>query len=532
MEDKERYRKGERALAPLVATVVPALVAATLMVVTAVVKTPLLPPIEIVRVTDDPPVPPDPPDPPDPPEPAEQPPSVTPEIIIDMPTPMPSIELVPPQPLAVTREQTVVKPAAADAVSLIKSPIRMNTMSGLRNPGTIVRMTSGGPDYGDANTEAAVLKILRWLKHTQASEGSWANGGNKIANTGLAVLAFLAHGETPSSPEFGDCVMRAMQFLCDSLDDSGAVPKFRGADGNEYAFLIATYALCEAYGMTKNMNVKEAAEKALGRIVQNQGPTGGFDYRLNKESSRDDMSFEGWALQALKAGKLAGIHISGLEECIKKAIKCLKTRNFKNGGFGYTAGGNPTGLTATGCLCMQLLGYGADPEVKASLDYMREWTPTFGGKTEETPLKTPGPAWQYYCYYAAQCKYQAGMCDGATPANQTTWKEWNAAMKALYPGKITTLEETIEGPDGKPKKMGYIACGQDSLGMSNMKTLTSCLVALQLMVYYRYLPTTQSKAGRVENHGDNDVVQEDKPKKSDKKKPAPKKEEVDVEVDI
>ena len=50
----------------------------------------------------------------------------------------------------------------------------------------------------------------------------------------------------------------------------------------------------------------------------------------------------------------------------------------------------------------------------------------------------------------------------------------------------------------------------------------TCLCALQLMVYYRYLPTTQTKAGRVER--------EDAPEKKDVKKA--KKAEVEVEVDI
>ena len=40
MEDKERYKAGERALAPIVATVVPALIVTVLMVVTAISSRP------------------------------------------------------------------------------------------------------------------------------------------------------------------------------------------------------------------------------------------------------------------------------------------------------------------------------------------------------------------------------------------------------------------------------------------------------------------------------------------------------------
>ena len=440
------------------------------------------------------------------------PPEETVEIQVDTPVVGPVTDSVAPAPP--TNEPVSVKPATQDSVAFIKSPVTMRSMTGSRSPGSIGAMTRGGAGYGDATTEACVLKALRWLKKTQKDSGAWTGD---IANTALAVLAYLAHGETPASKEFGTTVEKAIQYLIDAQTiDGNGVCKFRGAGGTEYGYLICTYALCEAYGMTKNPNAKQAALIALDRIVKNQSPTGGWDYNMKKTSTRDDMSFEGWALQAVKAGKMAGLHPDGLDECIKKAIKCLKTRNFKNGGFNYCAGGGPTGLTATGCLCMQLLGYGDQQEVNAALDMMRGWLPVFeakGGLTAGGP--TPGANPQYYCYYAAQCKYQAGMCQGATPANVKSWQDWNLAMKQVYP-KTMKDAGTIDGIDGKPK-----ACGFWDKGYNN-PTMGTCLCALQLMVYYRYLPTTQTKAGKVER--------EDAPEKKDVKKA--KKAEVEVEVDI
>ena len=453
----------------------------------------------------------------------QTPPEETVEVMVD--TPNVAIADVVTPAATPQNEPVSVKPAAQDSVALIKSPVTMKSMTGSRTPGSIGAMTRGGAGYGDAQTEGAVLKALRWLKKTQNSNGSW--NPSPISNTGLAILSFLAHGETPSSKEFGYTVQKAMQFLIDSLgrkkDKTGQdVVTFKGTDGNEYATLIATYALCEAYGMTRNPNTKIVAMQTLQRIVDNQGPTGGWDYGMNKTSTRDDMSYAGWALQALKAGKMAGLHPKGLDECIKKAIKCLKTRNFRNGGFNYTAGGGPTGLTATGCLAMQLLGYMNETEVKTALDTMRPWLPSFEGNkgkrlSEALPVGNP----QYYCYYAAQCKYQAGMCAGATPANVKTWQDWNVAMKALYPSTIITLPETIEGPDGKPRKIGYwkMNKAEQTCG-SGGDTMATCLCALQLMVYYRYLPTTQTKAAKAETPGE------------DEKKDAKKSNDVDVEVDI
>ena len=466
-------------------------------------------------------------------EPEEDPIEQTPmeemvDVTIDAPT-VNSVETVMTASAApVTSAPVSVKPAAQDSVAFIKSPVTMKTMTGSRTPGSIGKMTSGGKLYGDAQTEATVMKALRWLKHTQKPNGSWAGGGTSVSNAGLAILAFLAHGETPASKEFGTTVEKALQFLIDSLtkkkDKTGKeVVSFKGADGNEYATLIATYALCEAYGMTRNPNTKIVAEQTLQRIVDNQSPTGGWDYGMNRTSTRDDMSFAGWALQALKAGKMAGMHPKGLDACIKKAVKCLKTRNFKNVGFNYTAGGNPTGLTATGCLAMQLLGYMNENEVKVSLDTMRTWKPSFEGAPKGTKLTEglPNANPQYYCYYAAQCKYQAGMCQGATPANVKAWQDWNQAMKDLYPRTMITLPEKIASPDGKPRAMGYWKFKDKTCGEEKATTMATCLAALQMMVYYRYLPTTQTKAARAITSGDDDGAK----KKS-------KARDLDIEVDI
>ena len=279
------------------------------------------------------------------PEPEEIiPPDEQVDVQVDTPVVGPVTDVVTPNATPTT-EPVSVKPAAQDSVALIKSPIMMKSMAGSRSPGMRGAFLRGGGRYGDAETEGAVLKALRWLKKNQAAQGNWPGD---IANTALAVLAYLAHGETPGSKEFGETVEKAIQYLIDAQTmDANGVCHFRGAGGTEYGYLICTYALAEAYGMTKNPNAKEAATIALQRIVSNQSPTGGWDYNMKKDSTRDDMSFEGWALQAIKAGKMAGLHPDGIDECIKKAIRCLKTRNFRNGGFNYTAGGAPTGLTAT-----------------------------------------------------------------------------------------------------------------------------------------------------------------------------------------
>ena len=448
-----------------------------------------------------------------PPDDIEPPPMEEVEITVDTPNPNPvsNVTPVPSPPSA----QVSVKPAPMDSVAIVKSPVTMKSMTGSRTPGSIGAATRGGAGYGDANTEAAVMKVLWWLKAHQNTDGSWGSGNNTVANTALAVLTYLAHGEYPGSPspykrDFGPTVQMAIDYLISHIH-TGAdnVPHFSPTDGNEYSFLIGTYALCEAYGMTKNPNCKEAAHQCLYRIVENQSSTGGWDYKLNKNSTRDDLSFAGWAIQALKAGKMAGLHPEGLQTAINKAVNCLKKRSYsKSGGFTYTPtpsnnGGN-TGLAGVGTLAMQLLGRGSEPEAQNALEVMRDWKPSFD--PDGLSAKKPGSSPQYYCYYATQCKYQAGMKAGALKNDEMTWQQWNLAMKKLYPASIIDLPERVQDYTGKEHKQGYY---ENKDAHSTRPYMDTCLAALQLMVYYRYLPTTSVKAGadEVGGGGDDDGAQ-------------------------
>lgn len=534
-EYKEAIVELQRQTAPLLAILLPVLVVATLFVVTAVSgagKRELK--VEIVQADQQD----DALDEIETPQETEPPPEMDNiEITVDAPSMNPT-EMASEAAPAPTAEPQSVKVASVDAMLSIKSPVTMKSVMGTsRGAGVRGTYTRGGASYGDAATEAAVMKALRWLKATQAPDGSWGTkpefglkkGMDKAAGAGFAILTYLAHGETPASKEFGPTVQKALDYLINSVyvvkdkngklakDPNGNTPYIRmsGAGGSEYGFLIGTYALCEAYGMTKNPNAREAAEKTLGRIISGQTATGGWNYNMARvtKDGPDDISFGGWAMQAIKAGKMAGIHLPGMEECIKKAVNCLKKRNYsEKAGFVYRATtnhkGGTGGLAGVGCLAMQLLGYAKEKEVANALNVMRDWQPSLDKVYSYAPGKPENA--QYYCYYAAQCKYQAGMCKDATPANFTLWKKWNAEMKALYTKAVITVTDksgqpiTVKDPAGKDRPIGR----WENKDHYNYDVMGTCLAALQLMVYYRYLPTTQLKATEVE--ADVETLSKDK----------------------
>ncbi len=436
------------------------------------------------------------------------------DVDINIPITGPNVDVqvdsnVPDQPMS-------PQPQAFDAVMMVKSPVILKNIYGVsRSTGT--RGTQLARFGGDKHTEEAVVRALRWLKKKQNKDGSWSN--SKVAMTGLAILTFLSHGDKPGeSVEFGPTVQAALEYLMNVQNKTtGRLP------GN-YDHPIASYALCEAYGMTLNPNVKVAAEKSLEMIIKGQHPTGGWTYNMDpnpdKETGkyRDDTSYMGWCAQALKAANLAKLQVNGLDKAIKLAIKGFKANAHPNGGFGYTGPGRG-GLTSVGTLCMQLLGASNEPEVKKSLELIGTWQPIFSCYTQiadeikkvrkedlkendnpmsyakrkimaqlkpEERMFYTGSA-QYYYYYATQCKFHEG---------GKHWDNWNKIMKPSYVKAQQIERDAIKDPKGNLQDVGWWTNVDTH---SDRPVMDTCLAALQLMVYYRYLPTTSKEAVQVED---------------------------------
>ena len=186
---------------------------------------------------------------------------------------------------------------------------------GRENAGTRGKKVKEG--HGTRAGQVGVGKALQWLAMVQNDDGSWGN--QSPAHTGLALLTFLAHGETPLSDDFGVTVQKAMQWM---VDKEMSTP-----DGNMgqngYGHGIATYALAESYGMTRIPFVRTAMERALEVLVKGQQAGGGYNYNYD-QSPRWDTSVSGWQLQALKAGYIAGATNAGLEDAIRKSITFLR----------------------------------------------------------------------------------------------------------------------------------------------------------------------------------------------------------------
>ena len=99
---------------------------------------------------------------------------------------------------------------------------------------------------------------------------------------------------------------------------------------------------------------------------------------------------------------------------------------------------------------------------------------------------------QYYFYYATQCRFHVG------------GKRWSAWDKAMWPSYVKSQQvrrKTESGyvdDAGRPQEIGW---WENADGFSDRPVMDTCLAALQLMVYYRYLPTYQTAKAVADESG-------------------------------
>lgn len=369
----------------------------------------------------------------------------------------------------------------SQAVQNVSQSLTKTGLSGL--PGTMAgraggtaRMTAMKTMGGKEKSEQAVLKGLRWLVKTQDANGSWGTS-ERTAMTGLAVLCFLGHGETPSSPEFGPTVKKAVDYLLKhGTEGEGRMSitkSFDGAHSLVYAHGIATYALGEYYTMTKDERMKDVLLLAVKHIVDGQAPDGGWQYNF-KKGPDSDTSVSGWMIQALKAAHLTGLNIEGVDPALDKAMLNLKRVQSPNGAYGYTkAGDRDYSLTGVGVLCTYFWKGDKDQSIKDGIKNILE-------KSEkDRPVKYNSPTADLYAWY-----YNTQACLMFGGSAWTKWNRW-------FQDEVADAQSNDGSwPPTKPKDTppgGELQVKADGDGPVYRTTL--CVLMLE--VFYRYMPTTK-----------------------------------------
>ncbi|MEX2606414.1 MAG: prenyltransferase/squalene oxidase repeat-containing protein [Kiritimatiellia bacterium] len=358
----------------------------------------------------------------------------------------------------------------------VSSPV---VMTGLLVGRTASARKAAAAKYGkglERFSEPAVMKALEWLRDHQHESGSWTQEGNTTGGgyntgyTGLALLTFLAHGETPSSAEFGPTVAKAIRFLVENQGGNGI---FQPAGGHtSYGHAMATYALAEAYTMTENPLLREPLQRGVNVIMEGQQPDGGFDYNY-KKGDRNDLSVGGWNLQALKAAAIAGIDAKVPESLQRAMDGMLIGSAMQDGGryFRYNANGGGANRTvsAAGTLGLHLSGRYKSKEAKESIQYLELYT---GSDRLPEWSENDGAGGNInFWYYTVQAFFHEN------PEGRNFRRYMPAMVKALAQN---------QAPDGH-----WLFPSEG--GIKRGKVFNTTLAALGLMVYYRYLPSTQAE---------------------------------------
>ena len=355
---------------------------------------------------------------------------------------------------------------------------------------------------GTAGTELAVELGLAYLARQQFPDGHWSLdrfvGGDRpeyaeagpgemnsdTAATGLALLSFLGAGYTHREDKYQEVVRRGIEWLIANQQAGGELFR-RETDqtryARSYAHGMATIALCEAYGMTRDPAIRDPARRSIAYIARTQHPQlGGWRYTPKDGEQtwqrESDTSVSGWQLMALKSAQMAGLEPPA--DVIQRVSHWLDLAQADGGArYRYTpyasdtpeqrAGRIPNlAMTAEGLLMRMYLGARrSDPALAAGVEYLSANQPALG--SAERPTRDA-----YYWYYATQVLFQM---------QGEHWAAWNDRLRPL-------LEDS-------QVKEGVLAGSWDARlpvadrwAHAGGRHYVTTLNLLMLEVYYRHLP--------------------------------------------
>jgi hypothetical protein len=326
---------------------------------------------------------------------------------------------------------------------------------------------------GSVDTERAVDAALRWMARHQLADGSWSFnlkqcstcngqcaewrdkgvGEDRCGATALALLPFLARGETHKTGPYARRIRAGLKFLGQSIEAGNGKAYANG--GSLYSQGLATMVLTESYLLTRDPRLKRHTSLAVDFVVAAQDPTGG-GWRYGPQQPGDTSS-TGWQIAALASARAARLKVDPV--AFKRAAVFLDSVQ-SNGGrsYGYTDRSMPTfARNAIGLFGRLELGDAFQSDIQRD---------ALGA------VASPGPSSDlYHNYFATQLLYRARADD---------WRQWNdAIVPMLLRSQAKKGHEAgswFEGVNG-----GHAA---DAAG----RLYTTSLATLILEVYYRVLP--------------------------------------------
>ncbi|QDU99090.1 hypothetical protein [Lignipirellula cremea] len=375
--------------------------------------------------------------------------------------------------------------------------VRADAFRGRRSPD---RGETGGGSVGGPppETEESIELGLLFLARHQSPDGSWsfqnfaAGRGeaykdesavmlSDTAATALAMLAFQGAGYTHREHKHQVHVSQAIAWMKKNQKEDGDLFVVQTDDAANnaarlYSHAIAAQALCEAYGLTQDPELKEAAQKSIDFIVKAQDKRiGGWRYTPGQGA---DTSVTGWMMMALYVGKISGLEVP--DEAFDRIHNWLDLASASEQQpyrFRYNPlapdteeqrhGRSPTKvMTAVGLLMRLYSGWRRDnPNMIAGAEYLSKRLPSMG--TERDPQRDT-----YYWYYATQVMFHMG------------GKYWDDWYGQLHPLLVST--QVQRGPfAGSWNPRTPV---KDLWGPHGGRVYVTTMNLLSLEIYFRHSP--------------------------------------------
>lgn len=333
---------------------------------------------------------------------------------------------------------------------------------------------------GSAESEKAVEDGIDWIARHQRPDGGWSLDTRAMcagtscpdegpgmfsdtAATGLALLPILGAGHKHTlKGKYQKTLEHGLFWLIKQQKPSGELFTGGGKHTLYYSHAIATMALCEAYGLTKDKRLRDPAQKAIFYINRSQNKVdGGWRYVFGEPS---DTSVFGWQLFAMRSAHLAGLETN--RTVLKRARDYLDRVAASVGGstYSYMVGRRMSySMTAEGLVCRQLMGWSREhPAMLAGTSLIADHL--MG--SEERNI--------YYWYYATQLLHNMKNKD---------WERWNVRVRDGLVSMQTPAGKNCDAGSWDPSFPQ-----EDLWGTMGGRLYTTSLSLLTLEVYYRYLP--------------------------------------------
>ncbi len=283
-------------------------------------------------------------------------------------------------------------------------------------PAVPKQVETSGLELITPSTQRAINRGLRFLSRKQFPDGSFGSGRNfphNVAITGLSGMAFLEAGHVPGRGPYGDQVEQAIGFLLQNTSPSGFINVPNGqSHGPMYGHGFATLFLAEAYGMTRQKEIREKLSLAVRLIVNSQNDEGGWRYFPHSKDA--DVSVTVCQIMALRAARNSGISVP--KDTVDRCIKYVKACQNHDGGFRYQMKLQSESIfprSAAGVVALYSAGEYEGAEIDKGLRFLVRYLPR-ADRLHRTEY------YYYGHYYAVQAMWHAG---------DDYWKQWYPAIR-------------------------------------------------------------------------------------------------------